>query len=94
MGSVLLKFSGGIRVEMRQCLDEALRVLQGGKNKKLVRRIEEVLAAEKADIAKREADGCTNPECEDGSVYEDYCPKCEQPIGRTCTDCKGTGKKQ
>jgi hypothetical protein len=31
---------------------------------------------------------CTNPDCEEGSVFEDCCSECEQPIGTPCPICR------
>ncbi len=34
---------------------------------------------------------CLN--CEDGMVYDDHCPTCEHPTGKTCEVCGGDGKQ-
>lgn len=69
-------------------------VVLGRSRKSKGRRQALVDAVEAALVEHESSAECTNPECEDGNVYEDHCPTCEQPIGRTCTDCNGTGKKQ
>ncbi len=51
---------------------------------------DEVAAAINADASSAvDAPQCSNPECDNGSVDEGYCPTCEQAVSKTCPTCKG-----
>ena len=65
------------------------------KRRKLLKEVEAAIGDEKVkELVSTNHDvhalpQCSNPDCENGVVYEDYCATCEQAIGRPCTICGG-----